>query len=157
MADYYSGTLDDVKRVAKNIRVGEDVADDTNFAFTPAQAERFQAEADSVINARLRSIYLLPLRKVTLPGGVLDYPDPIPKIARELAASLMAISAYQESEPAFTESAKQMYESADKTLNDLVAGLTRGTVDMQGQHPMARDAFIDPYTAPLGAPPRPRT
>lgn len=157
--DSYCGTLEDVLRVCKSVRVGNDAADpDSNASFTPDQAEKFLREADAKVNSELRPLYYLPLVKVLNPGDTdRAFPDPIPMLAKRICAGLLIESVYLETEPAFVESGKAFREAAEKELNDLVIGLAKGTTHLQGQELKARDLFINPRTAPLAAPPRPRS
>jgi hypothetical protein len=148
MAEYYSGTVQDVQTVLRNVRVGGNRIDD----ISPADVEKFQKLADSIINGSLSPLFRVPLFKI-LRDGVREYPQPIQYIAQRIVASLVQESVYSEIEPNKNEVTASMGSEARGELNDLVRGILKGSRVLEGQKIKARNRFVNPRAAPHETPP----
>jgi hypothetical protein len=147
MAEYYSGTIEDVKTVLRNVRVGGNRIDDISIP----DVEKYQKLADSIINGVLSPLFRVPLFKITR-DGVREYPSPIPYIAQRIVASLIQESVYSEIEPNKNEVTSSMGSEARGELNDLVQGVLKGSKELEGQKSKARNRFVNPRAAPYETP-----
>lgn len=146
--NYYSGTIEDVQAVLRNVRVGENRISD----ISQIDVEKFQKEADAIINSILLPLFRTPLFKITR-NGETTYPHPIPYIATRIVASLIQQSVYSEIEPNTSENTTDMGDKAIRELKDFVAGILKGSRGLEGQRLKARNRFVNPRAAPNEAPP----
>jgi len=152
MANYYSGTVDEIKIVCKEIGVGSSLTD----TISPAQFEQYQKEADGIIDAQLGVVYEVPLVQIKR-GTLTYYPNVIAYIARRIAASDLILNEMSQIEPNVSQSATNKRTRAMAELSELVQGAIIGSRYLEGQKPRARNHFIRPGVAPASAPTTPPT
>lgn len=149
----YAGTADAVARVARNIVIGGGGRAEN---ITGGNANDFIHDVDEEINAILSSVYMTPLVEITRDGDTF-FPQPIPNIARRLAAAYMVQTVYSEIDQNVTAYAEKFGQQALQELNSLSAGVLRGDQNLEGQRKKARNSFANPNVVPRETPATPRT
>lgn len=140
-----------VQSMAKNISMNGG----KTATVTPDDVTAYLNWADDYINAKLHSVYYVPLTTITR-NGITNYPPPIQFIATNLAAGWLVESIYQRIEPEISDAGKVHKENAMREIDELYQGALIGSNILQGQVRKARNSFIDPNVAPL-EPPNKRT
>ena len=140
-------TVAEVANAARNIEINGGLTG----TMTEGDAGQFIAEAGSLIDSALSPIIYTPVKQITR-DSVTSYPNPIPFIARRLAAALMVRSVYSRIDSQMSQVADAHYSDAYRELMSLVDDLRGGRM-LDGQQYKARNFFAHPTASPL-VPPR---
>ena len=125
------------------------VGSDRSSTVTPATVSYYQQFADSFINGRLSSIYVMPLLQLNRPSlSGLSYPDPIPEIARRLTASYLVLDVFTEIEPNVTSNAQAQMAIAENELQKI----SNPDYFLEGQIRKPRNPGSNPFTEPASYP-----
>lgn len=151
MATYYSGGVDDIKKLIRQVVIGTSRDSELNTAVV----EQYQADVDSMIDSRLSPMFTCPLIQITR-GTVTKFPDPIPAIASRWTAAEIVLRAYTEVSPEESAAAQVWRERALAELDEFCDGAQTGTRDLPGQVRRSRNHFAPPTIVPKTAP-LPRT
>ena len=147
---FYSDPDADIILLARQLGIGGKSAD----ALRVENLEKYKRDVDNVLNARLRSIYRTPLRKIS--SGNNPWPNPIQRIAQRLVLRDILHDVYTEVEPNKTAAIESNAAIADEDLK----GLLGKEIILQGQPQRPRNYGSNPNTEPLrepGAGPTPTT
>ena len=137
---FYSGTVDNIRRVVDMLSIGEG----RKSSFSEQTCKIYQEEADRIINGRMRSYCATPLVKVSDS----KYPAPIPFIAARITAANIVLSEFSEIDANESEAATGMRDAALDQLDRLTVGLIGGTQRLIGQRIKTRNRFVSPGAAP---------
>lgn len=148
---YYSGNIDNIKKLIRQVSIGTGRADE----ITAGVVEEFQLEVDSLMNSRLSPLFTCPLIQITR-DSVTKFPDPIPSIAARWVAAEIVLRAYTEVSPQESDAAKVWRERALAELDEFCDGAQTGTRDLEGQIRRSRNHFAPPTIVPKTVP-LPRT
>lgn len=140
-SEYYSGSIDNIRRVVDMISVGEGKAK----SFTESVCKIYQKEVDTIIDSRLRPFYAVPLVKLTETD---QWPEPIPYIASRLVAANIILVEFTEIDANESEAAEAMRNAALDELDRLTEGLFNGEQVLPGQRKRAGMAFVSPGITP---------
>lgn len=149
--NFYSGAIDDIKKLIRQVTIGTGRADEIN----PATVELFQKEIDTLINSRLAPLFTCPLIQITR-SNVTFFPEPIPSIAARWCAAEIVLRAYTEVSPQESAAAQVWRERALAELDEFCNGAQTGARDLEGQIRRSRNHFAPPTIVPK-TPPLPRT
>ena len=121
----------------------------------------WQRWADNQINAKLSSVFRVPLIRITRANRNLDrdnvavpfFPEPIQDIAIAMVVAQIVLVEYIDVDPNTNEAANGMQQWAEDRLNEIAGsdGIV-GTMDLEGQILKARSRFAPPNAMPKNIP-----
>jgi len=143
---YYSGTIDDLKRILKTLNIGSGTLDDLQTT----NVEASQADIDQKIDSFLSNIYYTPLKQIVR-SGVTKYPDPIPEIARRMVCADLILNTLVDIDTSVVGTAQGVIADARRELFELGSKLV-GSTRLEGQREKTRNHFVPPGIAPASDP-----
>lgn len=143
-------TIDDVKVYLPNNVIVEGTNPVPNpmnpepDSVTTVNIEFYVKAAAQRINACLRTIYDVPLKKINQ-GGTIQFPDPVPFINAVLAAQMIYEQKLQGADREKSESQKSREENAEKTLT----AIQNGELLLDGQRFTRSSRFVSNTLYPV--------
>lgn len=114
------------------------------------ELERWQFQADQMIDGRLSATYIVPLVKVKAGGAIAFYPPPIPMLAAKLSAYLIATRVLTGLSGEAAQMAAMWWTDVEKELTLLTAGEHRPERILMGHYKRlrGRNRFMPPSLMP---------
>jgi hypothetical protein len=149
--EYYSGSFQDVKEVAKSLKIGEGKL----AMISQEMVNRYQERADREIDGELERYYYTPIRfyNVYMPATattVRVFPGMIRKLALYMTAGLLLTSEFQQMEPNMLEAAQNYINDSKRDLFEIIK-FTRRIPGQQWKHNLrtAPPTMMPGYTPEL--------
>lgn len=149
--------LEGIRLRLASLSIGEARDDD----ILKSKIHHWQRWADQQINAKLSSVYKVPLIRITRTGRNLDlngnatpfFPEPIQDIAIAMVVAQIVLVEYTDVDPNTNEAANAMQQWAEDRLDEIAGadGIV-GTIELEGQDPKARSRFAPPTAMPRNIP-----
>jgi hypothetical protein len=140
---YYSSPASEIVLLCRQLGIGAKLTDAVSFA----NLEKYQADADNILNGKLRALYRCPLQKISFLSSN-PYPGSVQFISQRLVLKMLLTDIYSEVEPNVSGNVDRQNQMAMEELNLI---LMRGTI-LEGQKMRSYNAGSNPYTAPLAEP-----
>jgi hypothetical protein len=137
---FYSDPATDIVLLARQVGIGSGKVDSMSFD----KLKKYQADVDNLLNGRLRSLYRVPLQKIT--SGNSPFPGAIQVIAQRLVLKMLLSDVYSEVEP---NASGNIDRQATMAQEDLSLILNKNIL-LGGQRLKAQNYGSSPFTEPLG-------
>jgi hypothetical protein len=144
MAEYYSGTQDEVARFLLGMDIGHDRID----ALDPAEVEEVQRRIDDVLDDELSTVMYTPVSKVVDKNNNTVYPGTVRTIALKRVANEIITQKFGDVQPNVSEMATRYKTEADEEIGRL----QRREITLRDQQYKTTNKFIPPEVAPLVPP-----